>query len=1176
MEESVEQTVGPCGGERFKMTVALTDELQKLLGKRIELADQFSAPVIVESIDTVIDDEVLIKIRNNDGVLKDAQISLAYVENILSASASLTTPRVNADSFFLFIESLRIKTAFNYDPHFAVSLSGVKPLPHQLEAVYQHILPQVRLRFLLADDPGAGKTIMAGLLLKELKLRNVIEKILILAPAPLTIQWQDELKSKFSETFEIVNSYLVKNQLAGNPWERFRQCISSIDFAKRDEVLPGILQVDWDLVIIDEAHKCSARTQGDDLRRTGRYKVAEALSQHTERILLLTATPHQGNVDQFHNFLKLIDPEQFISESINPQILRLENNPWFLRRIKEELKDFQGRKLFKERHAQTIPFELSSEEKCLYDQVTGYINRYLGKTSGRKQASVALARTVLQRRLASSLHAIYSSLQKRYDRLEKLLSELEKMTYEEQIKRLRELGRLVDSELDPDDYEEEDLDDIASDSTVVEEIDDLRDELQALKQLVKLTEQTITIGNETKLNALKNCLEKSEFDELKSSNQGKLLIFTEHRDTLNYLRNNLQKWGYTVCEIHGGMNVLQRKESQRDFQFNKQICLATEAAGEGINLQFCRLMINYDIPWNPNRLEQRMGRIHRIGQPSDVYIFNFVSILTVEGKVLGKLLKKLEDIRLAMGDKVFDVIGQILQLNNIQVEELIREATYNQSAAEKAYEVVDKINPDILQELEQATGIALATSHIDLSQIKETQRQDYLSEELRLMPRYVENFFQRACDYLGIGLDVRADGLWKIQYLKEEFRSPKLDAVRRLGFPDKNYAKFTFYKEHLERATTSDAEFVSPGHPLFAAIAERLDFVLADEVGYRSAVFIDADALAPYRIHFFQVQVEGLNSKGADQILREKLFAVLDKPNQSPSLIANDCLHDLAPASMEVEEVPDALLPDQQKQLEYWLKAKVQKGMMEETRKAQERELSIRQEYLEKAMTTAIRDAEKKYYALASKVAKGDDTFRVARDRAQNKVTQLREAYKIKQGELGHLKIVRPGRVTYLGSALVCPPSTEQTFEGLRNDPEVEAIAMAYVMDYERQRGWTPEDVSQLRDGSGFDIRSLGPVDEATQISPIRRIEVKGRSQMGQSVSLTKNEWQRAKQLGDSYWLYVVWGCNTGNPQLITIQDPARNLGNDVKEVKQVTRYVIDGEVLQSKQSSTDSNEVIQ
>ena len=830
--------------------------VKKLLGKRIDIPSQFSAPVIVEDID-VIDEDVILRIRTADGVLKDAQISLQEAERLVKTATEFTAPRVNADAFFLFIESSRIKTAFEYDPHFAVSLSGVRPLPHQLEAVYRHILPQVRLRFLLADDPGAGKTIMAGLLLKELKLRNIIEKILILTPAPLTIQWQDELRSKFSETFEIINSSLVKNQLWGNPWERFRQCITSLDFAKKDDVMSGILQVDWDLVIIDESHKCSARTQGDDLRRTGRYKLAEALSQQTERILLLTATPHQGNVDQFHNFLRLLDPDQFISDQINPQILRLQDSPWFLRRIKEELKDFQGRKLFKDRHAKTVPFELSYDEQILYERVTEYINRYLGKTQGRKQASVALARTVLQRRLASSLNAIYSSLKKRHDRFALLVAELEKLPREQQEKRLRELGRIVDQEQDSDDWDETELDEIISDSTVVEELEQLREELQALQQLVKLAEKTIATGNETKLQALKQCLEGAEFDELHSGESGKLLIFTEHRDTLNYLRKNLEEWKFSVCEIHGGMNVLQRKKSQFDFQYNKQICLATEAAGEGINLQFCRLMINYDIPWNPNRLEQRMGRIHRIGQSFDVYIFNFVSILTVEGKVLEKLLIKLEEIRQAMGDKVFDVIGQILQLNNIQFEDLIREATYNQAAAEKVFETVEKIDPDILKELEKATGIALATSHVDFSQIQQTQRQDYISEEQRLMPRYVEEFFRRACDYLKIALDVRADGLWRVPYLKEEFRSPKLESVRRFGLPERSYPKFTFYKEHLERRSLSDAEFVSPGHPLFAAIAERLDFLLADTVGYRSAVFIDADTLETYRLHFFQVQVEG-------------------------------------------------------------------------------------------------------------------------------------------------------------------------------------------------------------------------------------------------------------------------------------------------------------------------------
>lgn len=1140
--------------------------VEQLIGKRISIPGQFTGSVTVESV-TVVDDTVLLQVRTQEGELREAILGSSDIAEILTHQQQTSAATVDANSFFLFIESARIKTAFAYDPHFAVSLSGVRPLPHQLEAVYERILPQVRLRFLLADDPGAGKTIMAGLLLKELKLRNAIDRVLILAPAPLTIQWQDELRSKFSETFEVVNSILAKNQLAGNPWERFRQCIASIDFAKRDDVAPGILQVDWDLVIIDEAHKCSARTQGDDLRRTGRYKLAEELSRITERILLLTATPHQGDVKQFHNFLRLLDPEQFISNELNPQMLSLEDSPWFLRRIKEELKDFNGHKLFKKRFPITVPFDLSPAEKHLYDQVTKYINKYLGKTKGRKQAAVALARTVLQRRLASSLNAIFSSLKKRQRRFADLLEELHELSPQEQKERLINLGKPVDPELESDDCEEEQLEELAIESTVAEQLDQLREELRELERLVKLAQQTIDIGTESKLNELKKCLERAELDELKDG-QGKLLIFTEHRDTLEYLKQNLIKWGYTTCEIHGGMNVIARKAAQKDFQISKQVCLATEAAGEGINLQFCRLMINYDLPWNPNRLEQRMGRIHRIGQTKDVYIFNFVAINTVEGRVLDKLLFKLEEIRNAMGDRVFDVIGQLLQLNDIRFEELVREATYTKKSEDEVLEQIERLDPERLEALEQATGVALATSHVDLSQIRRTQSQDYVSEEQRLMPRYVEEFFKRTCEHLRVNLESRADGLWRVTYVKEEFRSNNLESVRRLGTPEKEYLKLTFYKEHLANPSHQDADLFSPGHPLFAAIIERLDTQLLEQISQQSAVFIDADAQQPYSIHFFEVQVAGVGRKGKDKVLKARLCAVAEKSTGELALISPDCLHNLAPAPPttppQAGETNQPPTPQEQQKVETWLKVKVQLPLMNQERSQRQRELQIRQDYLKQAMESAIRDAQVTQMKLASKVAKGDETYRVARDSAQNKVRDLQERYKNKQSELDYLKIIRPGRVAYLGTALVNPAPVEvSNHPGMQNDPEVEAFAMQYVMDYERQRGWEPEDISKNQDGSGFDIRSVGPVDPQTEIAPVRRIEVKGRSQDYQQVSLTVNEWRKAQQLGDSYWLYVVWGCKTDNPQLLMIPNPAKALAGDAKEIKQVTRYIVGAEALQ-------------
>lgn len=1138
---------------------------EQLVGKRISIPGQFNGPVTVEDA-SIVEDIVLLRVRTQQGDLRDAYISTIEVEEILSKQSQSSASPVNGNQFFLFIESARIKLAFAYDPHFAVSLSGVRPLPHQLEAVYERILPQVRLRFLLADDPGAGKTIMAGLLLKELKLRGAIERVLILAPAPLTLQWQDELKSKFSETFEVINSTLAKGQLAGNPWERFRQCVASIDFAKRDDITPGILQVDWDLVIVDEAHKCSARTQGDDLRRTGRYELVEALSKNCERILLLTATPHQGNVDQFHNFLRLLDPEQFVSDQINPEMLRMENSPWFLRRIKEELKDFDGRKLFKERFAQTVPFELSPAEEHLYKEVTKYINKFLGKTKGRKQAAVALARTVLQRRLASSLNAIFSSLKRRRQRFADLLEELKGLSPEEQHARLINLSKPVDLEKESDDYEEDEQESLAIESTTAERLEQIRDELHELERLVKLAEQTIAAGTEMKLNQLKECLKGELFSELQDG-RGKLLLFTEHRDTLAYLKQNLEAWGYTTCQIHGGMNPLARKQAQKDFQLNSQICLATEAAGEGINLQFCRLMINYDIPWNPNRLEQRMGRIHRIGQTHDVYIFNFVAINTVEGRVLEKLLTKLEEIRKAMGDRVFDVVGQLLQLNDIRFEDMVKDATYSKASEENALEQLEQLDLHRLEELEQATGLALATSHVDLSQIRRTQSQDFRSEEQRLMPRYIEEFFKRSCEFLSVNLEVRADGLWRVPYVKEEFRSNNLEAVRRLGTVDKNYPKLSFYKEQMANPNHQDAELLSPGHPLFAAISERLDIELDNAICTGSAMFLDADADEPYRIYFFELQVAGQQRTGQAAVLKAALCAVLEKAAGDLVLISPDCLHDLAPANADAIPPGSCSLtaptPQEQERLEKWLKVKIQVPMVKQEQQQRQRELDIRQDYLEKAMDAAIRDGQSTQMKLAAKVAAGDETYRVARDSAQKRVKDLKERYRAKQSELDYLKIVSFGRVAYLGCAIVYPaPALVAAMPGMKNDPEVEAFAMRYVMEYEQQRGWKPEDVSQNRDGSGFDIRSLGPIDLETGIAPVRRIEVKGRAQANQEVSLTSNEWRKAQQLGESYWLYVVWGCKTSEPKLLKIQNPAKVLVGDAKEIRQVTRYLVPAEAI--------------
>ncbi|HPC95486.1 MAG TPA: DEAD/DEAH box helicase, partial [Sedimentisphaerales bacterium] len=511
---------------------------------------------------------------------------------------------VDPEDMQLLVESARIRLAYAHDRQFAVSLSGIRTLPHQIEAVYQKMLPQPRLRFLLADDPGAGKTIMAGLLIKELKLREAVDRILILCPAPLTIQWQDEMQRWFGETFDIIFAAVDQHQLA-NPWDRCTQVIASIDYAKQADVRERVWQQRWDLVIIDEAHKCSARTKSGGAGRapqtdpTRRYELAFKLSEQSDHVLLMTATPHHGDEDKFAHFLRLVDPDLFAephrlgeqAADLRGDVFRLGSDcPWMLRRLKEDLKDMDGQRLFPDRHAITVPFTLNSEEFALYKAVTGYINQFIPQQQGQRRTSAALARTVLQRRLASSACAIHESLQRRAKKQQALLDELEALPPAQRSRKLATLqGRLVDAERDEDDLDDTDRDVLIDEFTAAVELDQLRTEIAALNDLVEQARRVREAANDSKLKALKDCLAGSTFAELKDG-RGKLLLFTEHRDTLNYIKEHLGRWGFTTCEIHGGMNPHERKRAQEAFRTQAQICVATEAAGEGINLQFCHLM----------------------------------------------------------------------------------------------------------------------------------------------------------------------------------------------------------------------------------------------------------------------------------------------------------------------------------------------------------------------------------------------------------------------------------------------------------------------------------------------------------------------------------------------------------------------------------------------------------
>jgi superfamily II DNA or RNA helicase len=1052
------------------------------------------------------------------------------------------------------------------------------------------MLPQPRLRFLLADDPGAGKTIMAGLLVKELKLREAIERILILCPAPLTIQWQDEMLRWFGEPFDIIFSAVDQQQLT-NPWQRSSQIIASIDYAKQDDVRERVWQQRWDLVIIDEAHKCSARTASGGQNReskvatTKRYDLASRLTSQADHVLLLTATPHHGDEDKFAHFLRLIDPDLFPephrlgkqATAIRKDVFRLgKDSPWSLRRLKEDLKDANGKRLFPDRHTNTVTFCLNNDEYTLYKSVTAYINEFIPQQTGQRRSSAALTRTVLQRRLVSSTCAIHESIKRRLKKQEDLLEELEGLTPAQRAKRLAALqGRLPDAEQDEDDLDDAVRDQLVDEYTAALELEQLRAEISALKDLVEQARRVRENANDSKLAALKKCLGEAQFMDLKDG-RGKLLIFTEHRDTLGYVRDHLERWGFSTCEIHGGMNPHERKQAQEVFRTGAQVCIATEAAGEGINLQFCHLMINYDMPWNPTRLEQRLGRIHRIGQDRDVYAFNFVATDSeegqpiVEGRILHRLLEKLDQMNEALEGRVFDVIGEVLSLNDVNLPDMLRDAAYDPRRLDEYLDQIDRIDPAKLKEYEEATGIALARSHVDFSAF---QRRNLEVEERRLMPRYVEAQFVAAAREVGLRVESRADGLWRVEHVLADLRSERLCSVQKVGKAESSYRKITFHKHHLEQDAHLDAVLMGPGHPLYAAVDEKLNERLTGLIG-GIGFFVDPLCREPYRIHFFEISIRGKDSKGNDVPLYGELVAVReDLPARGPQagrghyeVIPSDILLNLAAhphPPQEIEPTPTQAASD-------FLKATYQLECRARCQSERQHFARVCREYLEKSFKARIDRAQERAMLLAAEAVSKRE-FQLAADEARKHVDELQRARQERLDGLKRLEIARTGPVKHMGTAFVLAPDadTQDQLADLAEelDPNIrrqsEIAAEDKVIEALVAEGFPQDRIERVGHLKlGFDIRAHKIADEATGEVFVKRVEVKGRLR-GQPVRLTTNEWYKAQQLAETYWLYVVWGPLGDSPELVCIHNPVAKLDHAKREIVAARFYEIPADAVQ-------------
>ncbi len=1058
----------------------------------------------------------------------------------LAVEAEADRPTLQGDptGFRLAAEATRIRLAYTHDPQFAVSVARIDPLPHQLEAVYYYMLRQPRLRFLLADDPGAGKTIMAGLFLKELKLRGAITRTLIVAPANLAPQWQREMAEKFDEPFDLVDRAALTAR-GSRAWEISDQCVVSLDFAWRSDVLESLARARrWDLLIVDEAHKMAAYRRGSKLERTRRYRLGEFLTDHTEHLLLLTATPHKGDPENFRLLLQLLDPDLFADTEILARAVQRRENPIFLRRLKEDMKGFDGRPLFPTRHATTLGVELTEPEQRLYEDVTRYVADNFNRALAEDNRNVTFALIILQRRLASSIRAIRRSLENRRDRLTVLRDEVRANP---NLLEAARRGEPPPDGLSEDAPERErwEAEERALRFTVARNMDELEAEIAILTDLAAQALAVEESGPELKLDELRRVVEEIEL--LRSGE--KLLIFTEAKDTLDYLVENLTGWGLSVNHIDGSMAPPERRRAELVFRDPEgaQVMVATEAAGEGINLQFCHLMINYDLPWNPTRLEQRMGRIHRYGQKYEVYIYNLVATSTREGMVFHALLDKLEQMRKGLGqDRVFDVVDQLLE--GVPLERLIRDALANRLTFEEVRDqVLARLDQDQERRLQEATLAGLATRYVDLTRLRADRQR---AAEERLVPAYIRAFFEQAMEALAPGrLERRDDGFWRIPYVPAALREVPEPLRRRYGPPAESYAAITFDKADLD--THHSLTFVGPGHPLFEAVVHHVLTRFGPDLA-QGALLRDPEGEAKGLLWLLVGNVED----GLGRVAGKRLFALFQPLDGAQwGHISPARLLDFEPPAepLPVPEVYRRRLAEIDAVVD-WSLDHVLEPYLVDLQARRQQETDVIRDYLRRSFDVLIARSQGKLMEYEQKALQGTD-MSLSIQEEQRHLEDLRRRQAVRLAETERAGLLALGAPQVLGVAAVVPAESPAIASGRSGEPpmrrsdEVEAAAMARAAAYERARGWDVEDVSA--EAKGYDLFSRSPDGE------VRYIEVKGRAGVG-AVEISENEWLKAEQLGEDYWLYIVTDALKA-PSLYMVQDPAHRLSRE--EVIPQVRY---------------------
>lgn len=1062
----------------------------------------------------------------------------------------------------LIAEVERLSYGHIASPTFATETSRIEPLPHQRIAVYEHMLTQPRLRFLLADDAGAGKTIMAGLYIREMQARRLVRRVLIVPPAGLLGNWERELRRLFGLRFRIVRGADAR---AGNPFvgNEGSSVICSVDTLAGESMFARLQTPDvepYDLVIFDEAHKLAASRDADlTVDKTDRYMLGEALagasladprwalSWSARHLLLLTATPHMGKDFPYYALWRLLEPEVLSTEDAFRAFPPDERRKRFIRRTKEEMVYFDGTPLYPERVSDTLGFDLASgptSEQELYERTTAYMRTFYNRAGILSPSAARLALSVFQRRLASSTYAMMRSFERRVERLDEVIERVKegRLTAQElQSAQQRLFDPFEDSTADEEaassgreghEPEEDRLVRLIRTTSLVE----LEEERREVLSLLELARGVLASGQESKFQTLREFLLKPEY------RAEKLIVFTEHRDTLDWLRRRLEAMGFTdkIAAIHGGMDFRQREAEVDRFrrptdESGAQYLLATDAAGEGINLQFCWLMVNYDVPWNPARLEQRMGRIHRFGQKHNpVIIVNLIANNTREGLVIGTLLRKLEIIRRELkSDKVFDVVGRIFE--NVSIASYLADALVQDNAADAAKRLEGRLTREQVDAISERDRTRFGDGgdvKQELPRLRAATEQEALR---RLLPGYVRHFVEGAAPALGMRLDGDLDGLFSLRPIARGAVDPLWEVFENNeGYPQDASAKLTVY-----RPIGDDAVFVHPGEPVF----ERLRSLVLDRFGVdarRGAPFIDPTATEPYLVfvaEFSIVRRRGesihnrlvalkVDHRGRFELCPVEHFLLLRGSDRFPSEHVS-----FAARAAEAE-----LLAGE------FLRTNVAEPLLAKRQHELRSTLSERENFLTRGFDFQAAELAAARRGLTEKARQGQTTARAALDRVKERQRALDQrkvaAVAALRAEPEDLAV---GEIELLARALVVPTSIVAELE--RYDEHVEAIAMQVARAFEEAAGAIVRDVSTapkarsagLNDYPGFDLLATYPSGHR------RAIEVKGRARTG-DVEVSDNEWARACNLRGEYWLHVVFDCATAHPRLVRVQDPFAKL----------------------------------